>query len=458
MELNLPASGVTFAGRNTLLGRWSWAAFDGARSPFQVLVVIFVFSAYFSTVVVSDPVRGQVLWSFTSAIAAIIIAIGAPILGAIADAGGRRKPWLIACICFGVPSMIALWFATPAMGAGLGWIAVAIVGGILFYEFSAIFCNAMLPNVAPREIGFWSGMGYALGNGFGVVLFLFFLFAWSWNPHPLFGLDKTLHEPERAVGVLAAVWMVVFGLPLFVFTPDSAGTHLSAGTTVRKGLKNLLETLGRIRQYRNVGVFLIARMTYNEGFVVLMSFTGVYAAGVLRWSAEALIMQGLLNSIAASLAGLLAGWMDLRIGSRRSAMIFVAGSLFAIVIVCSTSPDTALFIHLAPPLRQYGGMFPTVPDLVFCAAQVAAATFVTGGLASSRALMGKLAPAPMLNEFFGVYAMSGTATSFIGPLAIGLVTTVSHSQRIGIASGIVFLVVGMLLLLRVKEPAVAATA
>jgi MFS transporter, UMF1 family len=335
---------------------------------------------------------------------------------------------------------------------------VAIVGGILFYEFSAIFCNAMLPNVAPGKIGFWSGMGYALGNGFGVVLFLFFLFAWSWNPHPLFGLDKALHEPERAVGVLAAVWMVVFGLPLFLFTPDSAGTGLSAGTTIRKGLKNLLETLGRIRQYRNVGVFLIARMTYNEGFVVLMSFTGVYAAGVLRWSAEALIVQGLLNSVAASLAGLLAGWMDLRIGSRRSAMIFVAGSLLAIVIVCSTSPDTALFIHLAPPLHHYGRMFPTVPDLVFCAAQVAAATFVTGGLASSRALMGKLAPPAMLNEFFGVYAMSGTATSFVGPLAIGLVTSVSHSQRIGIASGIVFLVVGMLLLLRVKEPQAAATA
>lgn len=458
MELNLPASAMGLSGRRTLLGRWSWACFDGARSPFQVLIVIFVFSAYFSTVVVSDPVRGQVLWSFTSAIAAIIIAIGAPVLGAIADAGGRRKPWLVACISVGVPCMVALWFATPAMGAGLRWICLAVVGGILFYEFSAIFCNAMLPNVAPRGIGFWSGMGYALGNGFGVVLFIFFLFAWSWNPHPLFGLDKNLHEPERAVGILAALWMVVFGLPLFLFTPDSAGTTLGAGTIIRRGLKNLIETLGKVRQYRNVGVFLIARMIYNEGFVVLMAFTGVYAAGVLRWSAEALIMQGLLNSVAASLAGLLAGWMDLRIGSRRSAMIFVAGSLLAIVIVCSTSPDTALFIHLARPLRNYGGMFPTLPDIVFCIAQVAAATFVTGGLASSRALMGKLAPAAMLNEFFGVYAMSGTATSFVGPLAIGLVTSVSHSQRIGIASGILFLVVGMLLLLRVREPGIAAAA
>jgi UMF1 family MFS transporter len=187
-----------------------------------------------------------------------------------------------------------------------------------------------------------------------------------------------------------------------------------------------------------------------------MSFSGIYAAGVLRWSAEALIVQGLLNSVAAALAGALAGWMDLKVGSRRSAMIFVAGSLLAIVIVCSTSPDTALFIKLKLPLHNYGGMFPTVPDIVFCVAQVLAATFVTGGLSSSRALMGKLAPPGMLNEFFGVYAMSGTATSFVGPLAIGLVTTISHSQRIGIASGIAFLVVGMLLLLRVKEPEIPA--
>lgn len=457
MELNLSTAGVAPVGRKILLGRWSWALFDGARIPDNVLVNIFVFSAYFSTVVISDPVHGQVVWSYTSAAAAILVAIGAPILGAIADAGGRRKPWLVGCIILGLPSMAALWFATPSMNAGLGWVVVAIVGSMLFYEYSAIFCNAMLPNIAPREIGFWSGMGFALGNAFGVVLFLFFLFAWSWNPHPLFGLDKAMHEPERAVGILAAVWMLIFGLPLFFFTPDTSATRLGIGTTTRKGLRNLLETLTKVRNFRNVGVFLIARMTYNEGFVVLMSFSGIYAAGILHWSAEALIVQGLLNSVAAALAGALAGWMDLKIGSRRSAMIFVAGSLLAIVIVCSTTPDTALFIKLAVPLHNYGGPFPTVPDIVFCVAQVLAATFVTGGLSSSRALMGKLAPPAMLNEFFGVYAMSGTATSFVGPLAIGLVTSISQSQRIGIASGIAFLVVGMLLLLRVKEPEVLAT-
>src|SRR3984885_9021526 len=122
MELNLPADGVMPVGRKTLLGRWSWALFDGARIPDNVLVNIFVFSAYFSTVVISDPVRGQVAWSYTSAVGAILVAVGAPILGAIADAGGRRKPWLIGSIAVGVPSMIVLWFATPGMEAGLGWI------------------------------------------------------------------------------------------------------------------------------------------------------------------------------------------------------------------------------------------------------------------------------------------------------------------------------------------------
>jgi UMF1 family MFS transporter len=103
MELESAASGVASGKARTLLGRWSWAAFDGARSPYQVLVNIFVFSAYFSTVVVSDAVEGQKLWSFTISIAAVMIAVGAPMLGAIADAGGRRKPGLVACISVGVP-------------------------------------------------------------------------------------------------------------------------------------------------------------------------------------------------------------------------------------------------------------------------------------------------------------------------------------------------------------------
>ena len=434
------------------IGPFAWALFDGARSPYNVLVNIFVFSAYFTTIVVPDPVRGQALWSYTSSVGALLVAIGAPVLGAIADAGERRKPWLAATMLVGIPSMGALWYATPGMTDGLGWIILALVGGMLFFEYSAIFCNAMLPNVAPGKVGFWSGMGYSLGNCSGVILFVFFLLAWSWNPHPLFGLDLTRHEPERAVGLLAGLWMLVFGLPLFFLTPDSPGKHLGAMNAIRDGMARLAATLRRLGEFRSVGYFLLARLTYNEGFVVLMLFSGVYAATVMHWKAESIVVLGLCNSVAAALAGAFCGWLDNRIGSRRSAIFFVTGSLLATIVVCSTTPDSAFFMPLAHPLAKLGGPFPTTPDRVFAFGQMAVATFVTGGLASSRSLMAQLTPPEMLNEFFGVYSMSGTATSFVGPLAIGLVTTFSKNQRAGFAGGVIFLALGLLLLLRVKEP------
>ena len=433
-------------------GAFAWALFDGARAPYNVLVNIFIFSAYFTTVVVPDSVHGQVLWSYTSSVGALLVAVGAPILGAIADAGGRRKPWLAATLVVGIPSMCALWFAVPAMSTGLGWILVALVGGMLFFEYSAIFCNAMLPNVAPARIGFWSGMGYSLGNCSGIVLFVFFLLAWSWNPHPLFGMQPALHEPERAVGLLAALWMVVFGAPLFFLTPDSPGTHVGAVQAIREGMGRLRATLRRLGDFRSVGFFLLARLTYNEGFVVLMLFSGVYAATVMHWKAETIVVLGLCNSVAAAVAGAFCGWLDDRIGSRRSAVLFVAGSLLATIVVCSTTPESAFFVRLSRPIAVLGGPFATLPDRVFAVGQMAVAFFVTGGLASSRSLMAKLTPPAMLNEFFGVYSMSGTATSFVGPLAIGLVTSLSHNQRAGFAGGVIFLVVGLALLVRVKEP------
>ena len=186
----------------SVLGQIAWAIGDGARSPYNVLVNIFIFAAYFSTVVIPDPVRGQAVWSYVSATGALLVAIGGPLLGAIADAGGRRKPWLLGCILIGVPSMTALWFATPGMTHGLIWVALALVGGTLFFEWSAVFTSAMLPNVAPRgRIGLLSGLGFSLGNLAGILVFLFYLYAWEWNAgHPLFGLDVKGHEPERAVG------------------------------------------------------------------------------------------------------------------------------------------------------------------------------------------------------------------------------------------------------------------
>lgn len=435
-----------------LVAQYAWALFDGARSPYNALVNIFIFSAYFSAVVVPDPVRGQVLWSYTSSVAALLVALGAPVLGAIADAAGRRKPWLLGTLVIGVPSMCMLWFATPAMHGGLYGIMAAVVGGTLFYEYSGIFCNAMLPNVAAgKRIGFLSGLGYALGNGVGVLLFLFFLFAWSWNPRPLFGLDAHLHEPERAVGFLAAACLLVLGIPLFLLTPDSPPSPDSITVRVSRGLGALALTVAKLSSFKNVAVFLVTRMIFNEGFVVMMLFTGVFAATIMHWTPDMLITQGLINSVAATAAGMAAGWIDQRIGSKRATMLFIAGAALANLVICSVTPDTVLFLSLKHPVARSAGMFATLPDQVFMIAEIAIAFFVTGGLATSRALMAKLTPPAMLNEFFGLYAMSGTATTFLGPAAIGALTHIFHNNRVGVAVGIVFLLSGFLLMFRVRE-------
>lgn len=434
------------------LGQFAWAMFDGARSPYNVLINVFVFSAYFSTVVIPDGIRGQTQWSFVTSTAAIIVALTAPLLGAIADAGGRRKPWLAATVLFGAPSMAYLWFATPGMTEGLGGIMLALIGGYLFFEYSAIFCNAMLPNVAPPgRIGFLSGVGLGLANLSGIVLFVFFLYAWSWNPNPLFGLSNAAHEPERAVGILAAIWIVVFGLPLFFFTPDSPSTSRSIPEAVKHGVRSLIDTITKIGRYRNAATFLLSRIFFYEGFIVLMLFTGVFAAGILHWNATMLIVEGLINSVVAAIAAFFAGWLDARIGSKKSTMVFVTGCLIANVILCSVTPNMVFFIPIDGAATSTGGLFATLPDKVFLVTQCSIAFFVTGGMVTGRALMAKLAPPTMLNEFFGLFAMSGTATSFVGPATIGVLTTVFQSQRVGVAVGLFFLLVGLMILFKVRE-------
>jgi len=433
------------------VAQFAWAICDGARSPYNVLVNIFVFAAYFSTVVIPDAVRGQSLWGYFTGCGAVLVALSAPVLGAIADAGGRRKPWLVACLIIGVPSMIGLWYATPGMSSGLGWIALCVVGGTMCFEYSAVFTSAMMPTLAPRErVGFLSGLGFCLGNFMGIIVFAFYLLAWDRNPHPWFGLNVGAHEPERAVGIVAAIWIAAFYVPMFFLTPDTPTNSRSWREAIRIGISTLAHTLSQLKVYRNTALFLGARLLYNEGFLVMMLFTSVVAAGVLHWTPRMLVTMGLINSVVATLAGLFAGWLDLKIGSKLSSMLFVAGCMIANIVVCSLTPQSIFFLPYAAPAGAQG-LFPTLPDQIFLVTQNFMAFFVTGGLVTSRALMAKLAPPHMLNEFFGLYALSGNATSFVGPFSIALITSAFASQRAGVAVGIAFLLAGLLLMIPVRE-------
>ncbi|MCW2387304.1 UMF1 family MFS transporter [Sphingobium sp. B11D3B] len=422
----------------------AWALYEAARNPFYVLINIYVFSAYFANRVVGDPVWGQALWGYILSTAALCVALCAPLLGTIADAGGRRKPFLLACIAVAVPATAILTLARPDLGGGVLLIAAALVVANICYELSSIFYNALLPQVAPSSrFGRVSGLAYALANGAGIILFGAYLLA-----------DRTLVHgdgawpTERFVPPVVALWWLAFSLPILLKVSDPAANKLPLGKVVGDGLKRLRRSITRLRSMPDVLHYLIARMVFNEGFIVLMMFMGVVGSGVLGWSGVQLSVMGLVLSVVAVGGSLFGGVLDDRLGSKSALQIAILGCVVSNLLLVTIGPDTVLFMATDPDTT--GSLYPRIADKAFFFAEGLAAFFVTAGLVSSRAMLAKIAPRESLNELFGIYALSGTATSFLGPLTIAVLTQLFASQRAGLTAGLIFLFGGLLLLRKVS--------
>lgn len=435
------------------LGQWSWALYEWARNPYFILVNIYIFAPYFTQHVIGDPVRGQALWGFGTTVVAIMIAVTAPLLGAIADAGGRRKPWLVFCTLVGAPAMAALWYAAPGLGeANIRPVFFALVVATLCFEWSVIFHNSMLPSVAPPErIGALSGLSLGLGNLGGIVLFIFFLGAWALAPQPLFGLDRAAFEPERAVGPLTGLWFLLFALPLFLFSPDGRSNGLSVGQSLVHGARRLAGTVRTLKRYRNVARYVVARMIYNDAFIITLALGGIYAAGLFTWDSRIMAVYGIVLSITAAIGAIIGGRLDDRLGSKRAIQICLIGYMSTNLIGVSMAPNRVFFMPYAVPEGHLPGLVNSLPETLFFVNAMFSAIFITAGLATSRTMLARLAPRSMMTEFFGLYALSGTATAFLGPAAVGLLTELFASQRAGFAAILFFVLTGYILLRGVRE-------
>ncbi|PKP76783.1 MAG: MFS transporter [Alphaproteobacteria bacterium HGW-Alphaproteobacteria-3] len=447
-------------------GQISWAVFEWARNPYVLLVTIYIFAPYFSNVVVGDPVRGQAIWGNINGIAGFIIACLAPILGAIADSGGRRKPWLAVFVGIMAPATFMLWWAMPG-GEGLSVFAIALLIVIvsIAFSFSEVFHNSMLPAVAPNErIGFLSGLGLALGNAGGLIILCFMLYAfmlpgrvdWGFIPgQALFGLDVAAHENSRISGPFAGIWLFLFTLPLMFFTPDRAHVAGPRFTeAVMQGGLRVVKTVRQLKHYRNVATYLIARMFYNDGQTAILIFGGVYAAGVFQWDALTLTIYGIVLSVFAVGGGFFGGWLDDTFGSKVAILVSIGGTGLGVLLAVSITP-TELFFFIpwdaaSPPVWDLP-FFATVPELLYVGVVIIVAICITAAYANSRTMLARLAPASKMSEFFGLYALSGTATAFIGPALVGFCTWFFHSQRAGFASVLLLLGIGLALILFVTE-------
>jgi len=429
--------------------------FEWGRNPYVLVITVYVYATYFSRDIVGDPVRGQALWADIQGYSGLVVAATAPFLGAIADAGGRRKPWIAFFAGLLALATGLLWFGEP-MGAGLGLagIAVVVALGHLAYDGSLVFHGAMLSSLVPPErIGRWSGAGYALGNLAGIVLLLFILVFIYLPAQPLFGLDRATHEHERIAGPLVALWFVLFSLPFFFLTPDRPSAHLPMGAAVRKGLVSAVHTLKSLPHYRNVGVFLFARMIYNDGLNVMLAFGGVYAVGVFGWGEIESALYGIVLSVFAALGGFLGGRMGDAIGIKRTLLLSIGGMILAALLSLGFTPDRLFFVFSYPPGEAVAALpyFRTAPELFFIGSIALVAICLVASYANSRAMMAKIAPPARMTEFFGLYALSGEASAFAAPIAVALATRASGSQQWGMAAIVGFLAVGFVALLFVRE-------
>ena len=313
------------------LGQFSWALFEWARNPYYILIVIYIFGPYFSAEVIGDPVRGQEIWGYINGFAGLVTACLAPFLGAVADKVGRRKPWIGCFIAMMVPAILLLWLAVPGQaGWGIVTLAVALAVAGTGFAFTEVFHNAMLPSVVPYpRLGRVSGWGLALGNGGALIILVFMLYCfalpasglldWGWLPDQvMFGLDTEMFEHDRIAAPITAVWLVLFALPLFFFTPDQSNTGVTAKQAIQAGTRDVSRTVLRLKQYRNIATYLLARMFFNDGKVAIMTFYMIYATGIFDWGGAERLLVGVFLTVFAIAAGFIGGWLDDIFGSKKS--------------------------------------------------------------------------------------------------------------------------------------------
>jgi len=430
-----------------------------------LLGTIYVFAPYTSNVVIGDPVQGQALISSWHKTAGIIIALTAPFLGAATDRMGRRKPLLAVFIAVLALSIAVQWWALPSeQGLPIWALGLAVTVSGIAFVYTEVLHNAMLTRAAPPGVlSRVSGMGLSLGNAASVLLLVFVLVTmalpgqvdWPFIPDaPLFGLDAAAHEPSRVVTLLCAVWLIAFTIPLFLYTPDLTTTGEKFGDAMRHGVGNVWRTIRRLRDHRNVALFLVARMLYADGKTAILIFSGIYAAGVMSWGLVEMLAYGIILSVFAVAGGFLSGWLDHAVGTKRAVVIEIGIIFVCLIAMVSMSSDSIFFfIPVEPNAAVWDApMFRTAPELGYMGFAIIIAIAITAAYGSSRALMAQLAPQGMEGEVFGLYALSGSATAWLGPLLVEHFTGAYESQRAGFGSLAVLLIAGFALLLFVKPP------
>ena len=396
--------------------KFGWALFDWASSPVPTLHATFVFAVYFSTTIA--PENGTVLWAQMTAITSLLIALVSVFAGRFADSKGIIKQALTISLLIGALSVMGLWYAGPDQRFIIYALLLSALS-IFMMEIGFVFYNALLVHLVPTDkMGRLSGIAWGVGYVGAVVALSIALAIFILPEQAPFGLDKSQAEHVRATMIFAGLWAIIFYIPLFLFVK-------SPPATPHKGpyLAQVKQAIQEARSIKHMVRFLIARMAFNDGLVTLFALGGIFAAKVFGFTQTEILIFAIALNISAGLGAIGGGWADDRLGALPTIRYALIGlMIFGTIAICAPSKE------------------------VFWAATVILGLFVGPCQSASRSYVARRAPENSKASLFGLYMLSGKATSFIGPLLYGWLVYFTGIERAGMAIVIILIVIGYVLL------------
>ena len=422
----------------------AYILYDWAISPLPTLHTTFVFSIFFVQAVAPNEILGSVWWSWMIAACSLTIAIASPLAGADADRRANRKKWLFIMTIISAVSTSLLWFVVPTSELTTEAQNWMIITTLVLSYFAIItndgvytFYNALLPSVTTKEsLGRVSGWAFGIGYLSGLLALFCALPVVAPTmfglENPLFGISTEDATNIRITMPFVSLWLVLFSIPLFIYCPEpEKAKETEFKETLKSGIKALLEIPGLLR-------FFIARMFYADALVVVFAMGGIYAGTEFGFSisgpiSQNLIVFGILLNLTSGIGAIIGGYSDDFLGSYITLRIaLIALAISSLVAVVTSSIFT------------------------FWIAGACLGFFIGPVQSCTRVLVSKaIDKEEMQSRIFGLFMLSGKATSFVGPFLYGVFVTIFETSRAGMSVALIFLIIGLLLLAK-NPPGVAS--
>ena len=403
---------------------FNFALYDFANSAFTTIIITFIFATYFAKQIAPNPVLGQSYWGWTIGITGILVALTGPLIGSFADKKNCTEFFikLFTIICVILTSL--LWFSKPSEKYLLYTLIIVALANF-FYELSLIFYNSILKRISnSNNLGKSSGFSFALGYVGGILILIVCIKIFIDNDVLPFGLSKENSENIRATSIVVALWYLLFSIPFLFSLKKKIKNKIKKSSNNIKKIKNLFWDKG----LNNLGKFLIARMLYADGLNAIIIMGGIFAVGVFNLEIKDLLVLSVLMNITAFIGAIIGGYANDKFSSKSVIIFSLVGLIFSSAII--------LFIKT----KIFFLIFASINGFFIGPIQSASRVFITKSIDKNNQASG-----------FGLFSLSGKLTSFIGPLLVSTLTYISNSQRIGFSAAIILLLIGLLILLKVKK-------